>query len=101
TADAEAALRQAPQLERRLVQSCARIYARAVGVFEAEGDRPADGGRTFRCQERALQLLRETLKLVPEAEWVAFWRTNVSGDPAFRSIRNSQGWRALARACAR
>jgi serine/threonine protein kinase/predicted Zn-dependent protease len=101
TADAEAALRQAPRPDRRLVQSCARIYARAVGVSEATGDRPADGGRAFRWQERALQLLREALKFVPEAEWVDFWRTNVNGDPAFRSIRNSQGWRALARVCAR
>jgi tetratricopeptide (TPR) repeat protein len=96
--DAEAALRQAPNPDRRLVQSCARIYARAVGVFEATGERTAEGGRAYRCQERALQLVRETLQLVPQVERAAFWHSQVSGDPAFRSLHNTQGWRDLIRA---
>ena len=101
TADAEAALRQALRPGHRLLLSCARIYGRAVGVFDTEGGRPADSQQAFRYQEYALQLLREALGAMPAAERATFWRSKVSGDPAFRSIRNSRGWRELGRTYAR
>jgi tetratricopeptide (TPR) repeat protein len=95
-ADAEAALRQG-EMTSRLVYDASRIYAQAVGRLDAEtGDR-APPAQRLACQDRALDLLREALRLLPAAERAPFWREHVRPDPAFRSVRASSAYALLDR----
>jgi hypothetical protein len=64
--------------------ACAGIYARAAGVLEAAHD--SEAGRYL---VRALGLLREAVRLVPEKERAAFWRDGVLTDPALLPLQRN------------
>jgi tetratricopeptide (TPR) repeat protein/predicted Ser/Thr protein kinase len=102
-ADAEAAL-QAGERSERLRFNAARVYALAAGRAELDAreikdpvaaERAAKQQRQ-RCQDRAVQLLDEAVRLVPERERAAFWEQYVETDPALKAIRNSAGYRRLS-----
>ncbi len=99
-ADAEAALKRVrPGSDAlRLLYGAARIFAQAVGRFEAEGGQQSHRAleRRFDCQARALELLRKALHLLPAAERASFWEERILGDMAFDPIRRSPGFAQLA-----
>jgi tetratricopeptide (TPR) repeat protein len=94
TEDAEESLRQGPR-KLQLSFNCARIYARAAGVMESSRDRTA-AAKVVRYQERAVDLLRDTLRQMPKREIPAFWRDKVLRDSALAPIRRSAAMRELA-----
>jgi tetratricopeptide (TPR) repeat protein/tRNA A-37 threonylcarbamoyl transferase component Bud32 len=98
TRDADEAERLAHRKEsfsaedlRGLLLSCACVHARAVGVLETVGYRPANHDMASRCQTRALALLDQCMALVAPDRKRSYWRTNVRADPAFRPIRSCGG----------
>ncbi len=95
TAAAEKALRAAPATVPRLM-ACARIYAVATGVLGSAG-RLADDPETARCARRAVALLGEALRKLPEQERTAFWRDGILADPALRTLERTPDMLQLAR----
>ncbi len=87
---AEAALSHGAQKAESVFQ-VACVYGVAAGQRVTEG-----GG--IRYQKRALELLSEALKLLPDqAGREAFWQKRVEKNTAFYPIRSAPGWPELAR----
>jgi tetratricopeptide (TPR) repeat protein len=98
TADAETALKFGPEAP-GLLHNAARIFAQAVSKLDAlnrQPDRETLDAR-FRYQERAGQLLRQALRLLPAKERNDFWAKSVRADPDFKPIRQSPGFVDLDR----
>jgi serine/threonine protein kinase/Tfp pilus assembly protein PilF len=92
TADADKVVKGEPR-EPRLWYGAARVYAQAAAQLK-----PAPGQekkqtriRSF-YQERALELLRTALNLVPVDERQAYWRQNIVKDAALAPIRGLPGF---------
>jgi tetratricopeptide (TPR) repeat protein len=97
-ADAEEAVRRAPAA-RHVVYGAACLLAQAGGQA-GRGTAPGHGGEARRrYQERALQLLRQALLLVPEGERAAFWRDTVRADPSLQPLRGDAAYARLERQC--
>ncbi len=96
TAAAEQSLRVEPRTVPRLM-ACARIYARAAAVMDAASRSRAGQPEADRCRQRALALLREAIKMVPETERLAFWRDGVLAEPVLLSLRSPPGMTELGR----
>jgi eukaryotic-like serine/threonine-protein kinase len=95
-ADAEEAVRRAADAPRMIYKS-ARIYAIIVGKLEADalkGDRKAVEMRG-QCLDRALELLRQSLKGLPAEQRPGFWKELVESDNAFASIRRAPAYGKL------
>ena len=82
--------------EPRTPYNAARIYAQAVGRFDAKAT-PPDllPDRRGRYQDRAVQLLRQAIDLTPAAQRGTFWRTTIAPDGALDPIRRSSGFAQL------
>jgi len=89
--DAEAGLRGA--VEPRTFYNAARVYAQAVGKFDAVG---GTSRQSTEARERALTLLREALTRTPQAERKAFWNDYVLKDSALVPLRQGSSLSALA-----
>jgi tetratricopeptide (TPR) repeat protein/tRNA A-37 threonylcarbamoyl transferase component Bud32 len=86
-ADAETALgRGAP--DERLTYNAARIYAQAAQAAAAEVRKKGrDAVVLFnKYQDRALDLVAETMRRVAPERRAEFWRNQIQGDPAFQVI---------------
>jgi hypothetical protein len=84
--DAEDALRLKPA-DARGLYSVARIYALAA--------QPAGkAGRPDR-QGRAIELVRQAVRLVPPAARAGFWRDHVAADPAMKPLRLDRRFAAV------
>jgi tetratricopeptide (TPR) repeat protein len=90
--DAEKALHKGPATA-RVYFRCAAVYARCL--------RSAAHGQAYRYQERALDLLRNALEMLPPAERPTHWRRDCQNNPDLASLRRSSGWLELARQYAR
>jgi hypothetical protein len=89
-ADAERAIRLGPK-EPRLFYNAARTYAQAVGRL-GTGDCHPEGQVSY--QDRAVQLLREGIGLIPAEGRGRFWEM-IESDPAWTPIRRSPGFLGL------
>jgi tetratricopeptide (TPR) repeat protein len=99
--DAAAALRHDPH-NRQLIFRVAGIYAQAVGRLDAQwGARAWTAGPATQYQARAVELLAEVLRGVPEKERKAFWRDNIQEDNDLAPIRRSESFLNLARSVER
>jgi tetratricopeptide (TPR) repeat protein len=96
--DADKALLWGKREDPRLLYNAARVFALAAALLDA--DPVAARVQWFaraRYQERALRLLREAVELLPDAaERRTFWREQVMGDSALRSLHRSEGYGRLA-----
>jgi tetratricopeptide (TPR) repeat protein len=99
TADAEEALGVGKRTP-ALVYHAARIYAQAVGKLDAD-PRQASPWVRSRYQDRAVQLLRQAIDLLPAGERAAFWQEYVRADAAMTAIRTHSGFTQLAGAHAK
>jgi tetratricopeptide (TPR) repeat protein len=107
-ADAEAALREGESSD-RLRFNAARVYALAAGRAELDArdiKDPVSAERAVRqqrrrCEDRAVRLLEEALRLVPERDREAFWKQYVDADPALKPIRKTSGYQRLSALYAR
>jgi serine/threonine protein kinase/predicted Zn-dependent protease len=93
-ADAEEALRRGPAgPERRqrlaLTSNAACVYARAVGLVASAGHDPGRQELAQQYHDRAVELLRQTLDLVPPAARGLYVQEVVLPEPAFDPIRTS------------
>jgi tetratricopeptide (TPR) repeat protein len=72
-----------------LFYNAARVYALAAVVAAEEVRRKGQDTVILvaRYQDRAIELLREALKRMPEVERATFWRDVVPADPALRVLR--------------
>jgi tetratricopeptide (TPR) repeat protein len=85
TSTAEKAL----QVEARTVErlkACARIYGRAAELQKMQRSRPGSDLQATRYAQRALRLLREAKKMLPEKEQETFWRDHVRNDPVLLQL---------------
>jgi tetratricopeptide (TPR) repeat protein len=100
-ADADKALRLGAPTPRRLYNA-ARTYAQAAAVMAVQTGRR--GGASldvaFRYQDRALDLLEQSLTRLPAAGRPAFWRDVVRSDDALRALRRRPRFNDLATRCA-
>jgi tetratricopeptide (TPR) repeat protein len=94
TAAAAAALRQGRAPVPRLM-TCARTYARAAGVFDAEPRRPAYDAEAAEYRQTALALVRQALAETPEKDRAALWRDGILTDPALVPLRRMSGMAQL------
>jgi eukaryotic-like serine/threonine-protein kinase len=94
-ADAEQALRLRPH-STRLVYNAARVLAQSAGA--RPGGHPLPLAQQTAYQQRALQLLREAIKLLPERERATFWRRTVRQDSALTLLRRNSAFQQLDRA---
>jgi tetratricopeptide (TPR) repeat protein/tRNA A-37 threonylcarbamoyl transferase component Bud32 len=99
-ADAEAALARGPRKPRLLV-SAACVYALAVGWLEAQPAGSTSAGSVYVYQERAVELLRAALELVPAAQRKDFWSSTIEKEPDLVPLRRSTGLLDLAKTYAR
>ncbi len=99
--DAEKALRWGKADDTRLLYNAARVFAQAATVLEADPVASRVQWLTrARCQERALKLLGNAVDLLPAgAERRTFWRDQVMGDLALRSLHRMEGFGRLANRC--
>jgi tetratricopeptide (TPR) repeat protein len=96
--DAAAALRHDPY-NRRLVLRAACIYAQAVGRLDAQwGERAWTAGPATQYQARAVELLAELLRGLPETKRTALWRDTIRDEKDLAPISRSAGFLELARA---
>jgi tetratricopeptide (TPR) repeat protein len=97
-ADAEAALDLGPRTPNVLRQA-AIVYAQALRglVTVGELNRQEHSRLQERYQARALALLREALRQLPQREAAAFWRGSIEPDRAFDPIRQASELAELRR----
>ncbi len=95
TADAEKAVRQTPR-SAQLLFSVACLYARAAGQTKALARDRVSLAHVTLYQDRAVELLRDTLARLPEDRRKAFWRANVMNERALLPIRRLPAVRELA-----
>jgi tetratricopeptide (TPR) repeat protein len=88
--EAEEAWRRRPATP-EMMHNVACVFAQAAGRAEARDPDAAGHYRT-----RAVQTLREALRLVPDDQRAAFWRERMSPDTALDPIRDSAEFRRLA-----
>ena len=94
--DADKALQLGPPQPRTLYNA-ARIFAQSAA---AATDDPRDRAEQLQRQRRALDLLRDAMESLPEAQRPDFWRHNVEHDAALNPVRPTTEFRALAAAYA-
>jgi tetratricopeptide (TPR) repeat protein len=87
--EAEEAWRLRPAT-RVMMHNIACVFAQAAGRAAP------DAALAAQYRGRAVQALREALAKVPEAQRAAFWREQMSRDPALDPIRESAEFRQLA-----
>jgi tetratricopeptide (TPR) repeat protein/predicted Ser/Thr protein kinase len=97
-ADGEKALAIGPRTT-SVVYGTARLYARAAGKLDADGERKKRSDLETRGQYhgQALALLGQATRLLPENERAAFWRDTVLRDSAWAPIRQSIEFARLRR----
>lgn len=95
--DAEESLRHGAPTP-RLYYNAARTYAQASVLATAHAsDRSRDGlDLSFRYQERALELLGESLGRIPLEQRPTFWRDVIHSDNALRAIRRRPRFNELS-----
>ncbi len=73
----------------RLLYNAARVYAFASVVVAAEARKKGQQAVDLvaRYQDRAVALLRQALKQMPENQRATFWRDAQAADPAVRALR--------------
>ena len=93
-ADADAALRLKPGTAETL-QNIACIFAQAA--LRADGDSDMKNRQVLAadCRDRALQVVRKTLEMLPENERVAFWREKILPDVALTPIHEMMEFKQL------
>jgi len=104
-ADADEALRLGRAVVRlggpesiRLFYNAARIYAQAAGRIDADARQPSyrAAWTRYAYQDRAVDLLRQALDLVPVDKRAAFWRETIHSDDALEPIAPSRAFVQLA-----
>jgi tetratricopeptide (TPR) repeat protein len=101
--DAEKGLQLGP-VSARLVYGTASLLAQAAGRVEIDPsarNRQALLAQRQQYQERALELLRQALAVLPEGDRGPFWRETVQRDSALGPIRQSPSYVQLERLHAR
>jgi tetratricopeptide (TPR) repeat protein len=88
--DAEKALACAPKDDPRMLYSTALIYAQLAGKFENQRKVSAS------YRDKALELLRQALKLTPTDKREEFFRKLIQSDPDLAPIRRSFAYEELA-----
>jgi tetratricopeptide (TPR) repeat protein len=91
-ADAEEAVRRGPR-KSQLLYDAARIYAQALGKVQTAA-RPSKLARDY--QDHAVQLLRQSLDLLPLKKRAQFWRNRVLSDSDLLPIHKSTEFLQLA-----
>jgi tetratricopeptide (TPR) repeat protein len=94
-ADADEALRRGPETP-RLLLGVARIFALAAARLDTDqvGRRPASARRQY--EDRATDVLRRALRLLPADQRAPFWELYVRQDTAWAALRRSPGFVELA-----
>ncbi|HZY86588.1 MAG TPA: protein kinase [Gemmataceae bacterium] len=82
----------------RTLYNAARIVALAADGAAPYG--PYNRAERQQHQERALELLREAMRALPDTQRSDFWRRNVEHDAALSPVRATPGFRRLAAAYA-
>jgi tetratricopeptide (TPR) repeat protein/tRNA A-37 threonylcarbamoyl transferase component Bud32 len=93
-ADGEEALRLGPQDTDRLY-NVACIHAQAVSKVEADASEPKRQALAGQYRDRAVELIRKALELLPKTQRRSFWRDTVVPDSFLDPIRQSPGFREL------
>src|SRR5207248_1275124 len=86
-ADAEAALRRQPGSP-EMMHNIACIFAQAVARAEADREEKDRQPLAEVYRRRALEAVRQTLRMLHPEERLAFWRDKVLPDPALAPIRS-------------
>jgi tetratricopeptide (TPR) repeat protein len=88
-ADADEAVKRGPASS-RLLYNAARTFARAAGRLSGDPLQRSPRAELKRhYEERALELVRGALALVPRRQQAAFWKDYVEPDPALGSVRDN------------
>jgi tetratricopeptide (TPR) repeat protein len=95
-ADAEKALRGSVE-EANMMHNIACIFALSLAKAQSAKDLPDRAHLIMEYSKRSLQALRRALTMVPPGERAAFWRDKVLPDTALDAVRDSPGFRQLAR----
>jgi tetratricopeptide (TPR) repeat protein len=90
--------RGGPRRKATVLFSAACVYARAAGKLAAQqpAGRPAST-TVARYQERAIDLLRETLGKIPAEQGKTFWHDNVQNERELMQLRGLPGMTELIR----
>jgi tetratricopeptide (TPR) repeat protein len=92
--DAEEALRREPGVS-EITYNAACIYAQAVAQVQAGDKEDERDSLTKQYQERAVELVRAALDLLPEGQRGLFWRNAVLPDSALDPVRASAAFLQL------
>jgi tetratricopeptide (TPR) repeat protein len=95
--DASEAVRRAPR-DPRTIYNAARVYAQSLTVLNADkGPRTLAMAETrISYQDQAVNLLRNSVELLPARDRSGFWHEQVQKDPALAPLRRTKEYKDLA-----
>jgi tetratricopeptide (TPR) repeat protein len=97
-ADAEEALRRKPKTP-EMMHNVACIFAQAAARVEAAPEEPRRDRLASQYRSRALETVRETLRMLPTEQRRSFWRDKILPDAALAPIRDGDGFNQIEAEC--